>query len=117
MGSKNEPIQAKLFRRGRRKDVIGQAQTGTGKTSRSRFPSSKRETAKQTHPGNHTLPYRELAIQVSEEIKRVSSTRRMLRLPFMEPAHRAQLRVLRCVHIVIGTRRTIDHINRAPEAG
>jgi ATP-dependent RNA helicase DeaD len=99
------------------KDVIGQAQTGTGKTIAFGIPII--EAVKPRNRRTQAIilcPTRELAIQVSEEIKRVSKYRKEITvLPVYggQPIDR-QLRVLHGgVHIVIGTPgRTIDHINR-----
>ncbi len=99
------------------KDIVGQAQTGTGKTIAFAIPII--EAVKQRSKRTHAIvlcPTRELAIQVSEEIKRVAKYRKDIRvLPVYggQPIDR-QLRVLKeGAHIVIGTPgRTIDHINR-----
>ena len=99
------------------KDVIGQAQTGTGKTIAFGIPiiEAVKPRSRRT-PAIILCPTRELAIQVSEEVKRVSKYRKEITvLPVYggQPIER-QLRVLQGgVHIVIGTPgRTIDHINR-----
>lgn len=112
------PIQAKTIppiMEG--KDIIGQAQTGTGKTIAFAIPiiEAIRPRLKRTQ-AIILCPTRELAIQVSEEIKRISKYKRDISvLPVYggQPIER-QLRVLQGgVHIVIGTPgRTIDHINR-----
>ncbi|OPY67823.1 MAG: DEAD-box ATP-dependent RNA helicase CshA [Syntrophorhabdus sp. PtaU1.Bin050] len=99
------------------KDVIGQAQTGTGKTMAFGIPIIEAIKPRNKHTQAIILcPTRELAIQVSEEIKRVSKYRKDINiLPVYggQPIER-QLRVLQTgVDIVIGTPgRTIDHINR-----
>ncbi len=112
------PIQARAIPpilQGR--DVVGQAQTGTGKTIAFAIPIIEAVKARSKRTQAIILcPTRELAIQVSEEIKRVAKYRKDLRvLPVYggQPIDR-QLRVLHeGVHIVIGTPgRTIDHINR-----
>jgi ATP-dependent RNA helicase DeaD len=99
------------------KDVIGQAQTGTGKTIAFGIPVI--EAVKPRSRRTQALilcPTRELAIQVSEEVKRLSKYRKEITvLPIYggQPIDR-QLRVLQGgVHVVIGTPgRTIDHILR-----
>ena len=112
------PIQAEtipLALEGR--DVIGQSQTGTGKTIAFAIPIV--ETIRPRNKRTQAIilcPTRELAIQVSEEIKRVSKYRKEISvLPVYggQPIER-QLRVLeRGAQVVIGTPgRTIDHINR-----
>ncbi len=99
------------------RDVIGQAQTGTGKTIAFAIPIIEAIKPKQRQPQAIVLcPTRELAIQVSEEIGRVARYRRDLSLlPVYggQPIER-QLRALNNgVHIIIGTPgRTIDHLNR-----
>ena len=98
-------------------DIIGQAQTGTGKTIAFALPIIEAIRPRSARTQAIILcPTRELAIQVSEEISRVSRYRReVVVLPVYggQPIER-QLRVLkRGVHVVIGTPgRTIDHINR-----
>jgi len=99
------------------RDVIGQAQTGTGKTIAFAIPilESVKPRSRRTQ-AIVLCPTRELAIQVSEETKRVAKYKKDITiLPVYggQPIDR-QLRVLQTgVHIVIGTPgRTIDHINR-----
>jgi ATP-dependent RNA helicase DeaD len=99
------------------KDVIGQAQTGTGKTIAFAIPilESIKPRSRRTQ-AIVLCPTRELAIQVSEETKRVAKYKKDITiLPVYggQPIDR-QLRVLQTgVHIVVGTPgRTIDHINR-----
>jgi ATP-dependent RNA helicase DeaD len=99
------------------KDVIGQAQTGTGKTIAFGIPVIEAVKPRSRRTQAIILcPTRELAIQVSEEVKRLSKYRKDITvLPIYggQPIDR-QLRVLQGgVHVVIGTPgRTIDHINR-----
>lgn len=112
------PIQAKAIppiMEG--KDIIGQAQTGTGKTIAFAIPilESIKPRTRRTQ-AIILCPTRELAIQVAEEIKRIAKYKRDVTvLPVYggQPIDR-QLRALQMgVHIVIGTPgRTIDHINR-----
>jgi ATP-dependent RNA helicase DeaD len=112
------PVQAKaipIILTG--KDIIGQAQTGTGKTVAFGVPLI--ESIKPRSKGVQAIilcPTRELAIQVAEDIKQVAKYRRDVSiLPVYggQPIER-QLRALAAgVQIVIGTPgRTIDHINR-----
>ena len=112
------PIQAKaipLILEG--KDIIGQAQTGTGKTLAFGLPMLD-----SIHPGIRKTqaivlcPTRELAVQVAEELKRVLTYKRdvkVLALYGGQPIER-QLHALRAgAHVIIGTPgRTIDHMNR-----
>ena len=63
------------------KDIVGQAQTGTGKTIAFAIPII--EAVKQRSKRTHAIvlcPTRELAIQVSEEIKRVAKYRKDIRV-------------------------------------
>ena len=112
------PIQARaipLILEG--KDIIGQAQTGTGKTLAFGLP-----ILQAIHPKVKKMqaiilcPTRELAIQVAEELKTALKFKRdvvVLAVYGGQPIDR-QIRILKTgAHIVIGTPgRTIDHINR-----
>ncbi len=98
------------------KDVIGQAQTGTGKTAAFGIPVIQRIQAEQK--GVQALimtPTRELAIQVSEELSKIGRLKRIKTLPVYggQPIDR-QIRSLRAgIHIVVGTPgRLLDHIRR-----
>lgn len=112
------PIQAKtipLILEGR--DVIGQAQTGTGKTLAFGLPILESIHSRLRKPQVIILcPTRELAIQVAEELQSVLKYRREITiLPVYggQPIDR-QIRTLNAgAHVVIGTPgRTIDHIKR-----
>ncbi|MEG0250526.1 MAG: DEAD/DEAH box helicase [Peptostreptococcus sp.] len=98
-------------------DVIGQAQTGTGKTAAFSIPILEKIDVKDKSVQAIILcPTRELAIQVSEEIKKLTTHMRGLRtLPVYggQPIQR-QIKALKSgVQVVIGTPgRVIDHINR-----
>ncbi|WP_246031720.1 DEAD/DEAH box helicase [Salibacterium salarium] len=67
------PIQAEVipkFKKGQ--DIIGQAQTGTGKTAAFGIPLIEQMQEDSDHPQGLVLaPTRELAIQVSEELNRL----------------------------------------------
>ena len=99
------------------KDIIGQAQTGTGKTIAFGIPIVEAIRSRSRHVQAIILcPTRELAVQVSEELKRISRYKKEINiLPVYggQPIDR-QIRALQGgVHVVIGTPgRTIDHINR-----
>ncbi len=112
------PIQAKaipFILQGR--DIIGQAQTGTGKTLAFGLPLLESIQPKLKKLQAVVLcPTRELAIQVAEELKSVLSHKRDIHVvPIYggQPIDR-QVRALNAgAHVMIGTPgRTIDHINR-----
>ncbi len=98
-------------------DVIGQAQTGTGKTAAFALPILSRLDLKGRSPQALVLtPTRELAIQVAEAFQRYAA-----HLPgfhvlpiYGGQAYELQLKPLRRgVHVVVGTPgRVMDHIRR-----
>ncbi len=98
-------------------DVVGQAQTGTGKTAAFGLPVLEHLDASSKKVQAIVLcPTRELAIQVSEELSRLSQRKRgVFVLPVYggQPMER-QLRALeRGVNIVVGTPgRVMDHLDR-----
>ena len=98
------------------KDVIGQAQTGTGKTAAFGIPMVERVNPNINRVQGLVLaPTRELAIQVAQRISRFSRYSSLKVLPVYggEPINK-QIRALdRGVHIVVGTPgRLIDHLRR-----
>ena len=96
-------------------DVIGQAQTGTGKTAAFGIPLVQSINDHKNIQALIMTPTRELAIQVAEEVGKIGRTSRIKALPVYggQPIDR-QIRALKTgVQIVIGTPgRLIDHINR-----
>ena len=96
-------------------DVIGQAQTGTGKTAAFGIPLVQSIDDFKHIQALIMCPTRELAIQVAEEVCKIGLVRRVKALPVYggQPIER-QIRALKSnVQIVIGTPgRLIDHINR-----
>ena len=96
-------------------DVIGQAQTGTGKTAAFGIPLVQSIDDFKHIQALIMCPTRELAIQVAEEVCKIGRVRRVKALPVYggQPIER-QIRALKSnVQIVIGTPgRLIDHINR-----
>jgi ATP-dependent RNA helicase DeaD len=99
------------------RDVIGQAQTGTGKTAAFAIPIIDLVDPDLNHPQAIILcPTRELAVQVEGEIQKLAKFHRRINSVAIyggESIDR-QIRVLRRgVQIVVGTPgRVQDHINR-----
>ncbi|GHV53477.1 DEAD/DEAH box helicase [Deltaproteobacteria bacterium] len=99
------------------KDIIGQAQTGTGKTAAFGIPLLEGLDPKSKRiQGLVLCPTRELAIQVAEEISSLAARKKgIVVLPVYggQPMDR-QLRALsRGVHLVVGTPgRIMDHMHR-----
>jgi ATP-dependent RNA helicase DeaD len=97
------------------RDIIGQAQTGTGKTASFAVPVIEKKTA-GTKPYALILePTRELAIQVAEEIGRLSKYKsRSVLTVYGGSSLERQVKALRGgVNIVVGTPgRVLDHLNR-----
>lgn len=112
------PIQARTIPpllEGR--DVLGQAQTGTGKTAAFALPILDHISIARREPQAIVLtPTRELAIQVAEAFQRYASGLEGFHvLPiYGGQAYPLQLRPLeRGVHVVVGTPgRVIDHLER-----
>lgn len=96
-------------------DVIGQAQTGTGKTAAFGIPIVQNIQGVKNIEALIMSPTRELAIQVAEEISKIGKTKRVKSLPIYggQPIDR-QIRALKSgVQVVIGTPgRLLDHIRR-----
>ncbi len=112
------PIQAKIIPHvlaGR--DVVGQAQTGTGKTAAFALPLLSRIDIKRKHPQVLVLaPTRELAIQVAEAFKRYASYIDQFHvLPiYGGQDYSGQLRQLkRGAQVIVGTPgRVMDHMRK-----
>ncbi len=98
------------------KDVIGQAQTGTGKTAAFGIPMVERiDQQKKKVQGLVLAPTRELAIQVAQRISRFSKYKQIKVLPIYggESINKQIHELHRGVHIVVGTPgRIIDHLKR-----
>ena len=99
------------------KDVIGQAQTGTGKTAAFSIPAIDNiDTESKDVQVLVLCPTRELAVQVSGEIQKLGKYKRGLMVVpiYGGSPYDRQLRALeRGVQIVIGTPgRIMDHIER-----
>jgi ATP-dependent RNA helicase DeaD len=99
------------------RDMLGQAQTGTGKTAAFALPLLSRIDLSRQEPQALVLaPTRELAIQVAEAFQRYAA-----HLPgfhvlpiYGGQSYEPQLRALRRgVHVVVGTPgRVVDHLKR-----
>lgn len=98
------------------KDVIGQAQTGTGKTAAFGVPITERWDPKQRSVQALVLtPTRELAVQVAEEITKIGKYARVKTIAiYGGQSIERQIRSLRFgVDVVIGTPgRILDHLGR-----
>jgi ATP-dependent RNA helicase DeaD len=98
-------------------DMLGQAQTGTGKTAAFALPALSRIDLSKHEPQVLVLvPTRELALQVSEAFLRYAAHIKGFHvLPiYGGQSYQPQLNALRRgVHVVVGTPgRVIDHMNR-----
>ncbi|MCE7070302.1 MULTISPECIES: DEAD/DEAH box helicase [Dyadobacter] len=98
-------------------DVIGQAQTGTGKTAAFGIPVLERiDVSNNAVQALVLCPTRELAVQVSEEIGRLAKYVKGLRIEAIYGGDSIdrQIRSLKKgVHIVVGTPgRVMDHMER-----
>jgi len=114
---KPTPIQAQSIMpllEGR--DVIGQAQTGTGKTAAFGIPMVESiDLSDNRVQGLVLAPTRELAVQIAEHISRISRYTGVRVCPIYggESINRQINQLRRGVHIVVGTPgRVIDHLNR-----
>ncbi|MFV0560235.1 MAG: degradosome RNA helicase CshA [Enterococcus sp.] len=98
------------------KDVIGQAQTGTGKTAAFGLPMLEEiDTNKNELQGLVIAPTRELAIQTQEELYRLGRDKKVrVQAVYGGADIGRQIRALKDrPHIVVGTPgRMLDHINR-----
>ncbi|MCB1257068.1 MAG: DEAD/DEAH box helicase [Microthrixaceae bacterium] len=100
------------------RDLIGQAQTGTGKTAAFALPIV--EMVRDAGPGDGPLalvlaPTRELAIQVSEAVHKYGSTSGVRVVPIYggQPIGRQLDSLRRGVDVVVATPgRALDHIRR-----
>lgn len=98
------------------KDLIGQAQTGTGKTAAFGIPMVERFDVEKEHiQGIVVTPTRELAIQVAEELYKIGQYKGITALPIYGGQNiERQIKALRKKpHIIVGTPgRILDHIRR-----
>ncbi|MBQ1610022.1 MAG: DEAD/DEAH box helicase, partial [Elusimicrobia bacterium] len=98
-------------------DLIGQAQTGTGKTAAFGIPILEKIVPKEKKVQALIMcPTRELAIQVAEELKSLSKYKKGINIVPVyggQPIVRQMSALHKGAHIVIGTPgRIIDHIER-----
>lgn len=99
-------------------DVLGQAQTGTGKTASFAIPILERIKLDQKIQGTQALvlcPTRELAVQVTGEIQKLSFGRRVNCVAIYggKPVRGQAEKLKRGAPIVVGTPgRVLDHVGR-----
>lgn len=112
------PIQAKTipFLLNSKSDLIGKAQTGTGKTAAFGIPLLQNlESSSKNVQALIMAPTRELAIQVTEELSSFCDDKKIKVIAIYggQPIERQISRLKRGVDIVVGTPgRILDHINR-----
>jgi len=98
------------------KDLIGQAQTGTGKTAAFAIPMIEKCLPEQGHiQGLVITPTRELAVQVAEEINTIGQYKRVMALPIYGGQDiERQIRALKNrPQIIVATPgRLMDHMRR-----
>lgn len=111
------PIQVlaiPALREGR--DVVGQAQTGTGKTAAFGLPILEKVLPEKSVQALVLCPTRELAIQVAEEMGKLAARRRgIVILPIYggQPIERQFRALAKGAQVVVGTPgRVIDHLRR-----
>ncbi len=99
-------------------DVVGQAQTGTGKTAAFAIPILEQLASRSEKPGPQALiltPTRELAVQVRDEVAKLAYGQKVTSVALYggKPI-RGQIDKLRQgAQVIIGTPgRVIDHMNR-----
>ena len=97
-------------------DLVGQAQTGTGKTAGFGIPMAERVDGNENVVQAIVLvPTRELAQQVTAELKLIAKYRgiHIVCLYGGEPIHKQFVSLKRGAHIIVGTPgRVIDHLHR-----
>lgn len=97
------------------KDMIGQAQTGTGKTTAFGIPLLEKLSVEEGVQGLVLCPTRELAVQVAEELNRIGQIKGIRTLPIYGGQDIGrQIRALKNRPQVIAATpgRLIDHIER-----
>ncbi len=99
------------------RDVVGQAQTGTGKTAAFGIPILERVDPRNKAPQALVLcPTRELAIQVAEEMSKLGARKRgIFALPIYggQPIERQFRALAKGAQVIVGTPgRVMDHMER-----
>ncbi|MCK5811318.1 MAG: DEAD/DEAH box helicase [Clostridiales bacterium] len=99
------------------KDLIGQSQTGTGKTAAFAIPILEKIDKNNRNPQALVLcPTRELAVQVANEFKKIAKYKHGIKTVAVyggEPINRQIMAIKNGAQIIIGTPgRTIDHITK-----
>jgi len=96
-------------------DIVGQAQTGTGKTAAFGIPIVEKCQNGRNPFAIVLEPTRELAVQVTQEIHKIGKYKKISVLPvYGGTSIDRQIKILQCgVNVVVGTPgRVIDHLNR-----
>lgn len=110
------PIQAQAIPIGLNgKDMIGQAQTGTGKTTAFGVPLLEKINVNEGIQGLVIAPTRELAVQVAEELNRIGQVKGVRTLPIYggQDINRQIRGLKKNPQIIAATPgRLIDHIER-----
>lgn len=99
-------------------DIIGQAQTGTGKTAAFGIPIVEKCQNGRNPFAIVLEPTRELAVQVAQEIHKIGRYKKISVLPvYGGTSIDRQIKILqRGVNVVVGTPgRVIDHLNPSLE--
>ena len=98
------------------KDVIGQAQTGTGKTLAFGLPLVEMLPERSGLEAVILCPTRELAVQVAEELKKLAKYRKDVHVVPVyggQPIQKQLSSLKRGARIIVGTPgRVMDHMNR-----
>ena len=112
------PVQAGLIPRALKgEDLMGQAQTGTGKTAAFAIPILERldPQVRDLPQALVLVPTRELAVQVRDEIIKLSAGRKISTVALYggKPIRHQIEQLRRGAHVIVGTPgRVLDHIGR-----
>ncbi|HAM52538.1 MAG TPA: RNA helicase [Nitrospiraceae bacterium] len=97
------------------RDIVGQAQTGTGKTAAFGIPIIEKGKRGKTPYAFVLVPTRELAVQVAQELNKIGQNKGVLSVPIYggQSIERQIWSLKKGVDVVVGTPgRVIDHIQR-----